>query len=286
VQTEYRIVLPDKAVRLVAVRTQSFLKPTGEPDCIMGVSFDITECRKSEVERVELRNELAHLARALALNELSTSLAHEINQPLGAILNNATTAKELLLKNRTGNEEFSEILTDIITDTKRAGDIVRKIRGMLKKNATRLESLNINSLIDDVVALFQNQLKLRTISLCLDLQSDLMLVNGDRIKLQQVLLNLITNAVDAMKETPQGTLMICSRMHGNDTVMVNVRDSGTGIAPLIKDTMFNPFVTTKKSGLGVGLSISKSIIEEHGGKIWAEDNPDHGTTVSFTLKIR
>ncbi len=285
VQLEYRIVLPDKRVRWMGVRAQSFLKPSGEPDNMMGVSLDITERRQNEEERIRLQSELAHLSRILSMNELSTSLAHEINQPLGAILNNATAARLLLSRLENTPAEILEILQDIIQDGKRAGDVVRRIRGLVKRSEVRLVPVEINALVETVVELFQNRIKLENVSLRLDLQTDLALVKGDCVQLQQVLLNLITNALDAMKGSTPRTLTICSGMQAPETVVIRVIDSGPGIEPANKDSVFLPFFTTKENGLGIGLTISKSIVEDHGGKIWLEKDRDVGAALSFSLQV-
>jgi len=283
-RSEYRLVLPDGSIRWIKAQAQAYLKPSGEPDRMMGVSLDVSERKRNEDEMVQLRLELAHLARALTMNEISTSLAHEINQPLGAILNNASAAKSLLPRCEDSHEEIDEILQDIIQDAKRASDVVRKIRGMVKKGDVQFEPLQMNDLIEEVVELFHNSIGLGKASLRLDLKPDLAKVRGDRIRLQQVLLNLVTNALEAMKERPSRILTIRSTMDAPDMVTVNVRDSGTGIDEAKKDAMFKPFFTTKKDGLGFGLAICRSIIEEHGGRIWAENNPSGGATFSFSLK--
>jgi len=246
---------------------------------------EITERKKNESEMLELRHEIAHLTRVMAMNELSTSLAHEINQPLGAILNNASAAKVLMSDGKNTSEDIGEILADIIQDTKRAGDVVRKIRGMVKKDELRFESLNMNKLIASVVDLLENSIRINGVSLRLDLQPDLANVKGERVHLQQVLLNLILNALEAMKGKSPRILMIRSRMTESDMVTVSVIDSGKGIDEAKKESMFNPFVTTKKDGLGMGLSICKSIIAEHDGRIEVANNPVSGATFSFSLKV-
>jgi two-component system, LuxR family, sensor kinase FixL len=284
VQVEYRIVLPDKSLRWMGVRAQAFLKPSGDPDRMTGISIDITQQRQNEDEMAQLRNELAHLARVLVVNELSTSLAHEINQPLGAILNNASAARVLISQEKDSPKDLSEILTDIVQDAKRAGDVVRKIRGLVKKSEVQFEFLLMNDLINEVVKLFQNRIKTNNVLLLLDLQPNLANVKGDRVQLQQVLLNLITNALEAMKGKSTSILMIRTRMQMSDMVTVSVSDSGPGINETMKERVFKPFFTTKEEGLGIGLAICRSIIDEHGGRIWVENNPVIGVTFSFALK--
>ena len=245
---------------------------------------DITKSKEDESERLQLRHELAHLSRVMTMNEISTSLAHEINQPLGAILNNAEAARLFISRMKDNHDDISEILADIIQDTRRAGDIIRKIRGIVKKSEALFEPLYINDLINDVVRLFQNSISMHNVSHSLELHPNLAQIWGDRVHLQQVLMNIISNALEAMQGCPSKTLTIRSGMTMQDMVTVSVSDSGTGIAPTKKDNVFEPFFTTKKDGLGMGLRICKSIIEEHGGRIWAENIPTGGASFSFSLK--
>jgi two-component system sensor kinase FixL len=220
----------------------------------------------------------------MTTSELSASLAHEINQPLGAILNNASTAQIISAKADGENTELEEILEDIIADAWRAGQVIRKIRGIVKKEEAKFEQRNLNVLIGEVIELYQNTLNIEKISVLLDLQPDLVPIRGDRVRLQQVLMNLVTNALEVMRKRSSKTLKIRSAMQSPDMIIVSVSDSGTGIDDAKKDKMFEPFFTTKKDGLGMGLRICQSIIEEHGGRIWVENNPDAGATFSFSLK--
>jgi PAS domain S-box-containing protein len=246
---------------------------------------DITERKKVESETSQLRQELAHLNRIMTMTELSSSLAHEINQPLGAILNNAATAKMLNARRSEGEAgDLGEILNDIINDTNRAGQIVRKIRGIIKKEAVTFEVLDMNSLLEEVVELFRNPLNREKIVVRKDLSRGLAPVNGDRVRLQQVVMNLIMNATDAMKGGSSRILTVCTAMQGPDTVVASISDTGPGIDEKIKGRLFEPFTTTKKTGLGMGLRICRSILEDHGGSIRAENNPVGGATFSFMLK--
>jgi PAS domain S-box-containing protein len=281
---EHRIVLPDHSIRWMSIRAKAYSKPSGEPHRMLGVSSDITQRLQNESEMAELRLELAHLARVLAISELSTSLAHEINQPLGAILNNAEAAKVLLSRDEDRQGTIGEILEDIIQDTQRAGNVVRKIRGMAKKSEAHFEPLPVDPLIKDVLKLVNSNLSMNNITLQLDLKPDLADVRGDRVRLQQVLMNLIANAIYAMNNTPSRTLTVRAAMEAPDIVTVSVSDSGMGIDKANQDALFRPFFTTKKDGLGFGLSICRSILEEHGGRIWGENNPTGGATFSFSLK--
>jgi PAS domain S-box-containing protein len=258
--------------------------PSHEVRAYLFLTRDVTKERRDENERGQLRQELAHFARIMTMAELSTSLAHEINQPLGAILNNAEAARSLLSRTKEERQEFGEILEDIIQDAQRAGDVVRRIRGLVKKSEAKFTPLSVNALIEDVVKLVHNSLSLNNVTLELDLRPDLPNIRGDRIRLQQVLLNLITNAIDAMKQGPSRRLQVRSTASTTDTIAVSISDSGTGFFKVGKDNVFKPFYTTKEDGLGMGLAICLSIIEEHEGRIWGEDKPTGGATFSFSLK--
>jgi len=245
---------------------------------------DLTKSRQEEREKDELRLELTHLARVLTIDQISTSLAHEINQPLGAILNNAEAARTLLVRAPDKGADLSEIVEDIIRDAKRAGDIIRKVRGLVKREPVSFEPLSANALIDETVDIVRNNLALNGVTLRLEKAPDLADVWGDYTRLKQVLLNLVNNAIDAMKGVPSRTLTVRSAVSGPDTVVVSVSDSGHGVVETGRDRLFDAFFTTKKDGLGLGLSICRSIIEEHGGRIWLADNPGGGSTFSFSLK--
>jgi len=251
---------------------------------VHGFIQDISVRKQNEREMTQLRLDLTNVARVMSLNEISTSLAHEINQPLGAILNNAEAAKILLSQAQDKREVIQEIVDDIIQDAKRAGDVVRRVRGIVKKADAHFEPLPTNTLIEDVLVLLKSSLAMSNVTLHLDLKPGLPNIRGDRIRLQQVLLNLVTNALEAMKETPSKLLTVRSAMQASDMVTVSISDSGPGIAEASRAALFQPFFTTKKDGLGLGLSICKSIIDEHGGKIWEDNNPGGGATFSFSLK--
>jgi PAS domain S-box-containing protein len=245
---------------------------------------DLTKTRQDEGERTQLRLERDHLARLLTVNEISTSLAHEINQPLGAILNNAEAARVLLSRTQEGRQAIPEIIDDIIRDAQRAGDVIRKVRSVVKKSDASFERLPVLPLIDETMEILRNNLALNDVSLRVELGPDVPDIRGDRVRLQQVLLNLVTNALDAMKEAPTRILAVGTAMAGPDTVTVSLGDSGPGIPEARQEAIFQPFITTKKDGLGLGLAICRSIVEEHGGRIWAENDPAGGARFSFTLK--
>ena len=251
---------------------------------VFGFFQDISQRKQNEREMAALRHDLSHLSRVLTLNEVSATLAHEVNQPLGAILNNAEAARMLLPRAQDQQGELPEILNDIIQEARRAGDVIRRVRTLVKKGDMPFELLHLNGLIHDVLGLVRSTIAINRITLQLDLKPDLASIRGDRVRLQQVLLNLVMNALDAMKGTPSGTLTVCSAMDGSDMVTVSVGDTGPGLDKAARAMLFQPFFTTKRDGLGLGLSICQSIIDEHGGRIWGDSNPGEGATFSFSLK--
>lgn len=280
----HRLLMPDGGVKYVKEQCETFYSPAGKPLRSLGTVQDVTQEKQAEIERIRLRNDLAHAQRVSTMGHISSALAHELNQPLGAILNNASAAQILGSKPEGENTELGEIIADIISDARRAGQVVRKIRGIVKKTEVKFEQLNVNVLIEEVVLLYRNAFNLEKISGSLDLQPDISPIRGDRIHLQQVLMNLINNASEAMRESSSKTLKIRSTLQTPDLIIVSVIDSGTGIDEAKKEKVFDQFFSTKKDGLGLGLGICRSIIEEHGGQIWVENNPAGGATFSFSLK--
>ncbi len=280
---EYRVVFPDESTHWVKVHSRVLRTSAGTPDRMMGVSIDTSRHKQSEGESSRLRLELAHLSRIMVMNQLSASLAHEINQPLGAILNNATAGTLMLKKPQYDTVEIGAILSDIAQDARRAGDVIRKIRGIVKKGEVQLELLQLNPVIEDVVTLFHGSIVMGKISIVLELSPGLPMVRADRVQLQQVLVNLITNAIDAMRRESTRILTMKSAPGSDDTIIVSISDSGTGLDSTATSRLFEAFYTTKRDGLGMGLGICRSILKDHGGRIWAENNPEKGATFTFSL---
>lgn len=280
---KHRILFQDGRVKYAHQRCETDFSPEGSPLFSVGTVQDITEDEIAEKERLDLQTELAHLSRIMALNELSSSLAHEINQPLGAITNNANAARILYSRQPQESAEILEILEDISADARRAGQIIRKVRRFLIKEESRYELLDMNVLVGEVVELFQNSFGLEKVIVRLERQPDLPPVRGDRIQLQQVLMNLMINSLHAIRNSKQKEMTIRSALNSSGGITVSVSDTGPGIDDEIKDKLFIPFFTTKKEGIGMGLRISHSIIEEHGGRIWAENNPIAGATFYVSL---
>jgi PAS domain S-box-containing protein len=254
---------------------------------ILGASTDITQRKETELELRSQRAELAHVARVSTMGELAASLAHELNQPLTAILSNAQAALRFLSSKPADLEEVREILGDIVKDNSRAGEVIRRMRALVKKEELEFARLDLAGLISEVVVLVHSDAILQNVHISLDLPRNLPPVRGDRVQLQQVVLNLLLNAFDAMKECPPGErkLRLQVKREGADSLKVAVSDRGPGLSHDKLDKIFQPFFTTKGEGLGMGLSISRSIIEAHGGRLWAENNRDFGATFYFTVPL-
>lgn len=241
--------------------------------------------KQTELEAQRLRQDLAHIGRVSVMGELTASLAHELNQPLTAILSNAQAAQRLLAADVVNLEEVREILHDIVTDDKRAGDMIHRLRGLIKKGDLEFAALDLNEIVGEVAWLVRSDAILRNVSLRLEFADDLPKVRGDRVQLQQVVLNLVLNGLEAMRESGAGerTLVIRTAMDGASAVRVAVQDSGAGIDEKDLTRMFEPLYTTKAEGLGMGLAIVRTIVDAHGGGLQASNNPGGGATVQFTL---
>lgn len=245
---------------------------------------DITERKRAESDAQRARQELAHFSRVSTMGELTASLAHQLNQPLASILSNAEAAARLLAKPQPDIDLLREIVADIIADDKRAGGVIRRTRDLMTNSAVSLVSLDLNGLVRDVALLMTSDAVIRNVSVALDLTRDAPHVHGDRIQLQQVVLNLLVNAIEAVSDRPASERGIIVRTEPcGETAIVSVRDSGAGFRNGSATAMFEPFVTTKNGGMGMGLAIARSIVESHGGRVWAENNPDRGATVFVSL---
>jgi two-component system sensor kinase FixL len=239
-------------------------------------------------ERYELhrnRQELAHLTRVSTLGELAGSLAHELNQPLTAILSNVQAAQRFLAADPIDLAEVREILQDIVQDNCRASEVIRRIRAFVKKDDLELAPLDLAGVLRDVVLLVHSDAIVRGIRVTLDIRGDLPMVRGDKVQLQQVMLNLLLNAFDAMNDCPvdDRVVEVVVKRDRGGTLRIAVRDRGHGLTVERLDKIFKPFFTSKPQGLGLGLSISRSIVDMHGGRLWAENNADRGATFYVSL---
>jgi two-component system sensor kinase FixL len=282
---EYRVVLPNGDIRWFASRGQIEYNKHRLPLRMYGVSADITRLKLAELDAQKQRNKLAHLSRITLLGELSGTLAHELNQPLAAILSNAEAALGFLAQEAKAQDKVREILEDIIKDDMRASEVIQRLCLLLRKNEMQQQPLDMNGVVKDVLNLMRNELMSRNIAVNIDLSSELPAVMGDRVLLQQVLLNLILNSSDAMSDAELGDhrwLRIQTLWNGK-AVQVSVRDQGRGIALDDMQHLFEPFFTTKSQGMGLGLTICRTIITAHNGQLWATNNTDCGVTFYFTL---
>src|SRR5882757_5728600 len=268
--------------RAVAVRDSE-----GNIVRFVGTSTDVHDWRQAQEELRDTQAELAHTTRVLTMGELTASIAHEVNQPLGAIVASAGACERWLAANPPQMEKARRALERIVNDGRRAGEVIKRIRALMKRQLPRKDWLDINETILEVAALAQDQLSRGDILLETRLAEGLPLVHGDRVQLQQVLLNLIVNAIDAMSEIDERRreLTIVSAADGPQAVAIEVRDSGMGLDPEHAANLFEPFYTTKAEGLGIGLSVSRSIVEAHGGRLSAGANVPHGAVFRFTVPL-
>jgi C4-dicarboxylate-specific signal transduction histidine kinase len=242
---------------------------------------------QAELEIARQRSQLTHLSRVGMLGELSGSIAHEIGQPLTASLSNAHAAQLLLKKSEPDLEEVREILRDIVADNQRAVEVIHRLRQLLKRGEVHFQPLSTNETVEEVLQLLRSELIDRGVTVHSELASSLPILQGDRVELQQVLINLVTNACDAMADMPSEAraLTIRTGLNGNDFVLISVCDAGPGIAEGKLEQVFEPFFTSKVNGMGLGLSVCRTIINAHGGKLWAEDNSGRGATFHLLLPV-
>ncbi len=283
-ERDFRIVRPDGEVRWTRSRGRIERNSMGAAARMRGVSHDITERKRSELEAASRRDEMAHLARVAMLGELSGSLAHELNQPLAAILSNAQAAQRFLMRDPPQLERVSEILADIVKSDKRAGAVITRLRSLLRKEEAHHQPVDMNEVIAEVLALMRSDLLNRRVAVLTELAAPLPAVSGDRVQLQQVLLNLLINGCEAMNGSqPQRELVVRSEVTSSGSVKVSVADRGSGIPPDELERIFEPFVTTKPQGMGLGLAVCRSIVQAHNGRLWAANNPGGGAILCIEL---
>jgi len=285
--SEYRLILPDGIVRWMSTRGSVQFDSAGKPARLLGISMDITARKQAELEAQLDRAELSHLSRVALMGEMSASIAHELNQPLAGILSNAAAGQRFIDRGNVDEREIRELLSDIISDGRRASDVVRGIRGMVKKEQTTRRSIDLNEVVMDAARMASPDAVLRSCALETSLEPNLRAIEGDPVQLQQVLLNLVINAFDAMRDTPPSKrkVLIVTQSNGDSAVRASVRDHGVGITEEMRDRLFDPFFSTKSEGLGMGLAIVRSIVEAHGGTITAENVDGGGARFEFVLPV-
>jgi PAS domain S-box-containing protein len=282
-----KILTTDRGDR-VFLATKSLLSDeSGKPYALFEISTEITERKQAESDLREMQAELAHLNRVMTVGELTASIAHEINQPLAAIVMNGNAALRWLALDPPNLAKARDSAELIIRDGNRASEVIARIRALLKKAPPSKSLLDVNEFVLEVVDLTRSELVRNSIRLDVELAGKLPRLPGDRIQLQQVMLNLIANAIEAMRaiQNRQRALLISSGSFNDDAIRIAVSDNGRGIDAQAAQHLFNAFTTTKPEGMGMGLAISRSIIEGHGGRLWTEANKDFGATFQFTLPI-
>jgi len=288
-EADYRLQMPDGRVKHAHILAHALRNASGGVE-IMGTIMDTTAAKRAEEALRQAQEDLARASRVATLGELSASIAHEVNQPLAAVMNNANACLSLLSAGTVELREFREALKEIVEDAGRAGAVIARVRHLASKAPFTMTPLDLGEVIADVLALARTEIAARRVTVLREMPAGLPRVSGDRVQVQQVLLNLISNGMDAMSgiEESKRILVIGARREsgeGGKTIAVSVRDAGAGFAPGQKERLFEAFYTTKPQGMGMGLAISRSILEAHGGRLWAEANPGPGATFFFSLGV-
>jgi PAS domain S-box-containing protein len=281
----YRLLMPDGAVKHVHATAHAVTDASGGVEFV-GAVTDVTARKQAEVELHDAQTNLAHVTRVTALGEMAASIAHEVNQPLAAVVTNAAACLRWLDREPANLKEARGTLRSIINDGNRAGEVIQRVRALVNKTTDR-KALHINEVVNEVMSLVQHELFSHRVALRLELAPALPPVLADRIQLQQVILNLVVNGIEAMqqvKDRPR-ELAIRTRQDQTSQVLVTVSDCGVGVAAENADRLFDAFFTTKSSGMGMGLSICRSIVDAHGGRLSASGNSGPGATFQFTLPL-
>ena len=281
---EHRLLTPSGALKYVHIRGRRFRQDSRGEE-VVGALMDISAAKEAQEALDKAQMELAHVTRVTTLGEMSATIAHEVTQPLAAIVTNGQAGLQWLNRDSPEIEEAVEAIKHMIADADRTSLVIRRIREMSKKSDPEMVRLDINAVIDEAVNLVKREAMHKRATLLLELATGLPPVRGDRIQPQQVIINLVNNGVDAMAQITDRPreLFVRTRPHNSNHVLVVVQDVGIGIAPEDSDRLFTAFYTTKPGGLGMGLSICRSIIQAHGGHVWALPNDGPGTTFQFTL---
>ncbi|WP_249137269.1 PAS domain-containing sensor histidine kinase [Bradyrhizobium tropiciagri] len=283
----YRLLMPDGTIKYVHARAHAVTNLSGDTEFV-GAVTDVTARKRAEAELHEAQTNLAHVTRVTALGELAASIAHEVNQPLAAVVANAAACLRWLDRAVPDLNEARGAVRSIISDGNRAGEVIQRVRALVNKTADQKAPLDINEAINEVIGLVQHELQSHLVSLQLDLAPALPPIVADRIQLQQVILNLVMNGIEAMQPVTDQPRQLVIRTRHDDAgqIVVTVTDRGVGITPENAERLFDAFYTTKASGMGMGLSICRSIVEAHRGRLSVTGNSNHGATFQFTLPLR
>jgi two-component system, LuxR family, sensor kinase FixL len=286
-ENEFQVRTRDRSYRHFHVQAVPIIAPDGAVHEWIGAAIDITQEKEIALTVQRQRDELAHIARINTIGELAASLAHELNQPLTAILSNAQAAQRFLAADPTNLGEVRAILRDIVDDDNRAGEVIRRVRDLVRKGNFEIVPLDLETILRDVVLLIHSDAILHNVNILLEVDPAARKIYGDKVQLQQVLLNLLLNAFQAMKVCPlnERQVTVKTELQDGQKAIIAVRDCGEGLQDEQLEKIFQPFYTTKDNGLGLGLAISRSIVEAHGGRLWAQNNPDRGTTIYFTVPL-
>lgn len=281
---EHRLLMPDGAVKHVRLLFQNVAFATDDPEFV-GAATDITALKQTEETLSTLRSELAHVARFTSLGALTASIAHEVNQPLSGIVMNASTCMSMLASDTPNLDGARETARRMIRDGNRASEVITRLRALFLKKPPAREPVDLNEAITEVIALSRSDLQRSRATIRLELDDALPRVPGDRVQLQQVILNLLRNAAEAMSDVHERSreVVIRTLSDDNEAVRISVRDCGVGFAAKSTERLFDAFYTTKPDGMGIGLSVSRSIVESHGGRLLATPNDDAGMTFSLSL---
>jgi two-component system sensor kinase FixL len=282
---EYRINHPDGTLRYVHHIAQVTLNNDGQVLREVGTIHDITDRRRAEDEARQMQERIAHFGRISTMGEMAAGIAHEVNQPLTAIATYAQACQRLISTGNFTNEEIAEALAHIGAQALRAGEVIRRLRTFVKNREVRRELMEANRLLEDVLTLAQTDARHNGVQISIETASESPLVQADAVQIQQVILNLIRNSIDAMQSVPESRrqILLRTRVDAEGDVEFMVADRGPGVDPAAAADLFNPFFTTKPGGMGLGLSISRSIVRAHGGKLWCSPNPGGGARFFFTL---
>jgi C4-dicarboxylate-specific signal transduction histidine kinase len=269
------------------VRARMF-QAEDEQKFVIALARDITDRKQAERALQEAQAVLTHATRVTTLGEVTATFAHELNQPLAAITNNANACRALLASGCKEPDELMEALAEIVADTERASAIIERVRALARRSAPAHAELRLGDVVNDIVVLAAAEAAARRVEIRTDVPADLPAVLGDRVQLQQVLLNLVVNAMDAMASVGDEDRRLDIRGHmdaadGRAAVTIRVEDRGVGLQPEAANSLFEPFYTTKTQGMGLGLAICRSIVEAHGGRLWAEPNQEKGAVFTFRL---